>query len=131
MKSEEEYTNRISEFRNQLFKLLSTPALTIRDILKEKPPRFNVEGVYIISTPNDREHVYVGKTKTNTVVGRVADHRHKDTKSDLKGMLLKLFSDYPQKIDDYLVRCVEVADARKRTFFEQFSISVLQPHFNK
>ncbi len=128
----EEYSNRISEFRNQLFELLSTDALTIHDVLMKRPSRFNVEGVYLISTPDDNEIVYVGKTRTKSVIGRLSDHRTKDTKSDLKRMLkLKLFSDYPQEVNNYLVRCVEVVDSRKRTFFEHFSISILQPPFNK
>lgn len=127
---EEEYSARISVFRNQLFELLSTDAFTIHDILRMKPSRFTVEGVYIISTPDDSEIVYVGRTRTKSVIGRLIDHRNIDTKSDLKGMLM-LFSDYPQEIDDYLVRCLDVADARKRTFLEHFLISVLQPPFNK
>ncbi len=128
----EEHSVRISEFRSQLSKLLSTGTLTIHNILMKKPSRFNVKGVYLISTPDDNEIVYVGKTRTKSVIGRLSDHRTKDTKSDLKRMLkLKLFSDYPQEVNNYLVRCVEVVDSRKRTFFEHFSISILQPPFNK
>jgi len=126
----EKYSTRISEFHTQLCELLSKGALSIHNIIKKKPSQFNVEGVYAISTPDDREIVYVGKTLTKSVIGRLSDHRSIDTKSDLKGML-KLFSDYPQEIDHYLVRCVEVADPRKRTYFEHFSISILQPPFNK
>ena len=125
----EGYSTRINEFSNLVSELLSMNPLTIRDVIKG-PSRFSVEGVYSISTPDDSEIVYVGKTRTKTIVGRIRDHRSIDTKSDLKGML-KLFSSYPQEIDDYLVRCVEIVDAKKRTFFEHFSISTLQPPFNK
>jgi len=100
------------------------------DLLQEKPLRFNIEGVYAISTPGDNEIVYVGKTLTKSVIGRIADHRNIDTMSDLKGML-KLLTNYPQEVDSYLVRCIEVTDARQRTLFEHFAISVLQPAFNK
>ncbi len=124
------YSSRDSEFRILLFEVLSTEALTIRDVLIKSPSRFNAEGIYIISTPDDSEIVYVGKTRTKSIFGRIKDHRSINTRSDLKGML-KMFSDYPQEIDDYLVRCVEVADARRRTFFEHFTISILQPPFNK
>jgi ribosomal protein S3 len=94
----EEHSVRISEFRSQLSKLLSTDTLTIHNILMKKPSRFNVKGVYLISTPDDNEIVYVGKTRTKSVIGRLSDHRTKDTKSDLKMLKLKLFSDYPQDV---------------------------------
>ncbi len=125
-----EYCGRVSEFRSQLFELLSTDPLAIHDVLTNRPSRFNLEGVYAISVPHDSEIVYVGKTRTKSVIERLRDHRSIDTKSDLKGML-KLFSSYPQEIDNYLVRCAEVTDARKRTMFEHFLISILQPPFNK
>ncbi|MFX0199170.1 MAG: hypothetical protein ACFFCW_23855 [Candidatus Hodarchaeota archaeon] len=126
----QEYSARISVFRGQLFALLSADPLTVREILDMRPPRFDVEGVYVISTPDDGEIVYVGKTRTKSVIGRVSDHRDTDTKSDLKGML-RLFPDYPQEVNNYLVRCINISDARKRTFFEHFSIGVLSPPFNK
>jgi len=125
-----EYSARISRFFSQLFELLSTYPLAIRDVLTNRPSRFNLEGVYVISIPDDSEIVYVGKTRTKSVIERLRDHRSIDTKSDLKGML-KLFSNYPQEINDYLVRCAEVTDPRKRTMFEHFLISILQPPFNK
>lgn len=98
----EEYSTRISEFHDRLLDLLSGVPFTICDVLGKRPSRFNVEGVYIISTPDDREIVYAGKTCTKLVLERIGDHRNIDTTSDLKGML-KLFADYPQEIDDYLV----------------------------
>ena len=125
-----EYDARISEFREKLLQLLSVDARTIRNVLDKKPLQFNVEGVYIISTPDDRKIVYAGKTSTKSIIARLRDHRNIDTTSDLKGML-KVFADYPQEIDDYLVRCVEIMHSRERTFFEYFVISILQPPFNK
>lgn len=125
----EEYSARIGEFGRQLQELLSSNALTIHDLIKG-PSRFNIEGVYIISTPDDSEMVYAGKTRTKSIIDRFRDHRGIDTSSDLKGML-RLNPNYPQQIDEYLVRCVEVADARRRTFLEHFLISILQSPFNK
>ena len=125
-----EFPTRISQFHNQLCELLSRDALSIHDIIREKPSQFDVEGVYVISTPDDEKIVYVGKTRTKSVIGRLSDHRIMDTNSDLKGML-KLFPDYPQETDQYLARCIKVTDPRKRTYFEHFLISILQPPFNK
>jgi hypothetical protein len=126
----EDYSNRVAEFQSKLAKMISSEASTIKDIIGGKPSRFNVEGVYVISDPDDREIVYVGKTVKKSIIGRLIDHRSTDTKSDLRGML-KLFLNYPREIDYYLVRCIEVIDQRERTFFEHFSISVIQPPFNK
>ena len=125
----EEYSDRISILQRSLLELISSRAFTIQDILREKPPRFNVKGVYAISTPDDSEIVYVGQT-AKSVIDRLVDHRSIDTKSDLKG-ILTLSPDYPKQIDNYLVRCVEVPDVHDRIFLENFSISVLQPSFNK
>lgn len=125
-----EYGAQISEFGEKLVKFLSLGARTIHNVLDKKPLQFNVEGVYIISTPDDEKIVYAGKTSTKSIAERLRDHRNIDTTSDLKGML-KLFADYPQDIDNYLVRCVEVTDSRERTLFEHFAISILQPVFNK
>lgn len=126
----EEYSDRISILQRSLFELISSRAFTIQDILREKPPRFNVKGAYAISTPDDNGIVYVGKTLTKSVIGRVADHRNINTKSDLKGML-KFSPTYSQNIGDYLVRCIEIPDGRQRSLFEHFAISVLQPTFNR
>ncbi len=110
--------------------MLSREARCIRDVLDNKPSAFDVEGVYVISTPDDSQFVYVGKTRTKTIVERIRDHRSIDTQSDLKGML-KRHPEYPQEIDRYFVRCAEERDARLRTFLEHFVIGVLQPPFNK
>jgi hypothetical protein len=126
----EEHSAQVSKFSTQLLELLSTDAYTVHDIMMKKPTRFNVEGVYIITTPDDNKIVYVGKTRTKSVLDRIRDHLNIDTNSDLKGML-KLFPAYPQEIYEYLIRCIDIPDARERTFFEYFLISILQPPFNK
>jgi len=128
------YSDRISDLNAMLFELLKKEPIAVQDIVYlfgRNISQFYVEGVYMISTPDDNEIVYVGKTRTKSVAGRVKDHRSINTNSDLKGMLSKLFKDYPQDIDNYLVRCIEIRDPRERTFFEHFLISILQPHFNK
>lgn len=121
--------NRLSEFKSLLSKLLEAEPVRVREVIDNSPPKFNVEGVYAISTPDD-DLAYVGMTRTKLVSERIKDHRYIDTKSDLKGML-KMFPDYPQEADDYLVRCVEVSDDRNRMFFEYFAIGILRPPFNK
>jgi hypothetical protein len=113
-----------------LFVLITSKPSTIKEVLQKKPDRYSVEGVYVISTPKDNEFVYIGKTRTKIILGRIADHRTMGTNSDLK-MMLKIFPDYPQEIDKYLIRCAEVSDPRERMFFEHFTISTLQPPFNK
>ena len=121
---------RIEAYQERLSRLLCSGYLTIRTIAFDRPARFDIEGVYIISTPDDKKIVYAGRTKTKTVTGRIRDHRSIDTQSDLKGMLRSNQS-YPQEIDDYSVRCMEMEDSRERIFFEHFIISILKPVFNK
>ena len=118
----EKYFAQISEFRTQLCELLSKDALRLYDVIGKKPIQFNVQGVYVISTPDDREIVYVGKTRTSSIIERLSDHR--SGRSDLKGML-------KQEIDRHLVRCVEIANSLKRTYFEFFLIGILQPPCNE
>jgi hypothetical protein len=121
---------RVSGLKKQLTRLLTSEAVSIGRVLADKPNGFAVSGVYAISTPADDEIVYVGKTRTKPIIGRLADHRSLDTKSDLRGML-KIHSDYPQQINEYVARCLCVVDDRQRTFLEHFCIGVVQPRFNK
>jgi hypothetical protein len=65
-----------------------------------------------------------------TVIGRLENHLTKNQTSDLK-VMLKMHPKYPQDADRYLVRCMEVIDARERAFFESFLIGILRPVFNK
>ena len=123
-------SSSIKEHRERLTRLLNSISQTVRDVAFDLPTEFDVEGVYIISTPDDKEMVYTGRTKTKSVTGRVQDHRRINTGSDLKGML-KTHKSYPQETDDYKVRCIEIIDPRERTFFEYFVIGVLKPAFNK
>ncbi len=124
------YSYNVNEFSSMLNKLISSDPITFFKALTTKEIKLNVEGVYIISTPNDSEIIYAGKTKSKSVLGRMKDHFSLKTDSDLRGML-KLFPSYPRDIDNYLIRCLEVPDARKRTFFEYFATGVLRSPFNK
>jgi len=103
------YNNRISAFTKMMFEILDSEPINIRVLVSEKPSRFNVAGVYLINSPADDNIVYVGRTKTNTITKRIQDHRSINTDSDLKGKL-KMYSDYPQKINEYLIRCLAVSD---------------------
>ncbi len=125
------YSAHISYLSAILCKLLGKEPLSVQDINSGRNiSQFNVEGVYVISTPDDSEFVYVGRTQRKTVAGRIKDHHCLNTNSDLKGML-SILKNYPQDIDNYLVRCIEIRDPRERTLFEHFLISILQPRFNK
>ncbi len=110
--------------------MLASEPIPLSNILATKPSRFEVEGVYAISTPGDGEVVYVGKTIRKHVVGRLYDHKHMDASSDLN-VIVKRFPTYPQRIDGYLVRCLKITDPRARGFFESFAIGILQPTFNR
>jgi hypothetical protein len=125
----EDYSDRISELGSRLHELLSRNAVTIREIRQKKPPEFNVEGVYVISAPSG-EPIWVGRTKVNMVIGRLQNHLTKNQTSDLR-VVLKRHPEYPQDADRYLVRCMEIVDARERAFFESFLIGILRPVFNK
>ena len=127
---EKNYTRRISELYEHLSTILGKDATPIGVILKNKPKQFDVRGVYIITTPDDREIVWVGKTTTKTVIGRLQAHRTINTSSDLN-VILKKYPDYPQDCNIYLVRCLEETDARERGQLEHFLIGILQPVFNK
>jgi len=126
----EELSSRISDLQEQLLGLLSTEPASISDVFFNEPPRFNVEGVYMISTPDDRKVVWVGRTITKSIIGRIADHRSGATTSDLKRRV-RGSPEYPQNIDEYLVRCVAIPNPRERILFEHFSIGALQPALNK
>ena len=90
-------------------------------------------GVYAISTPDNDKIVYVGKTKTKSIPGRMYDHlmhKHLDTDSDLANMVLR--REYlPQDYSSYLVRYVPLENSRDRMRFEMFTISILNPELNK
>jgi len=126
----EKYSARISELKSTLSDLLASTPVPLSNILATKPLKFEVEGVYAISTPHDGEIVYVGKTIRKHIVGRLYDHKHMDASSDLN-VIVKRFPTYSQEIDSYLVRCFKITDAKARGFFENFAIGVLQPTFNR
>ena len=123
-------SSNIESHKEKLTRLLYSSVRTIQDVAFSLPAEFDVEGVYVISTPNDKEIVYAGRTKTKLVIGRIKDHRSTNTNSDLRGMV-RINPSYPQGIDTYRVRCTEIIDYKERLFFEHFVIGVLKPAFNK
>ena len=125
-----DYSKRISELNKRLPTILGKDAVPIGIILKEKPEQFKVEGVYIITTPDDKKIVWVGETTTLKVNERIKHHCTLKQSSDLN-VVLKNYPDYPQDYNVYLVRCLEETDARQRGQLEHFLISVLQPVFNR
>lgn len=124
-----DYTKRISELRKKLSKILAKDAIAINDVLENKPAQFDVEGVYIITTPDDKTIVWVGETTTLKVYNRIKHHCTLKAKSDLN-VVLKKYPKYPQDYFTYLVRCLKEKDTRERDQLEHFLIGVLQPVFN-
>ena len=120
----------MSELRKHLSTLLAKDAFLIGEILKNKPQQFDVQGVYIITTPDDKKIVWVGETLTLTVNERIKHHCTLKQSSDLN-MVLKRHAEYPQDYNGYLVRCLKETDVMKRGQLEHFLIGVLQPTFNK
>ena len=125
-----DYTLRISELQDRLSEILGRDAVPIGIVLKDKPEQFKVQGVYIITTPDDSQIVWVGETTTLKVYERIKHHCSLKQSSDLN-VVLKKYPDYPQDCNVYLVRCLEETDSRERGQLEHFLIGVLQPVFNK
>ena len=124
-------TEEIKKWNELLLVLLSKKPSKISNIAEDK--KIQDLGVYAISYPDDSQIVYIGKTKTKTIHGRMKDHlqhKHLDTDSDLANMVLrrKLL---PQDYENYLVRYVALDEPRDRMRFEMFSISILNPQLNK
>jgi ribosomal protein S3 len=125
-----DYTRRISELHKHLSTILEKDAIPIGEVLKNKPHQFDVQGVYVITTPDDKTIIWVGETRTKKVIGRIQNHCKLNQSSDLN-VILKKDLNYPQDYNTYLVRCLEETDDRKRGQLEHFLLGVLQPIFNK
>lgn len=124
-----ETAERVTRYRQRLDELLSAPLRSVSELLQTRQEH-DRQGVYTIARPDTDEIVYVGRTKTKGIAGRVSDHRSIDTTSDLRGML-RQNPQLPQQTDAYRVRYVVVQDPRDRLFFEYFAIACLAPTLNK
>jgi len=109
---------------------LSVEPIEVGFVADEKPAQLMFPGIYAFSLPDDSEIVYVGKTRTNTILQRILDHKNISTNSDMRGML-KNNSDMPQNIESYKLRYLPVTDDRERGFLEYFCIGILKPRLNK
>ncbi len=122
---------RSDRFAEGVAKLVAAPIWRVREVVEGTPVESKVSGVYLISLPGDPESLlYVGRTKSKTVHGRLCDHCRIDTGSDLRGILLRR-PQYPQAPADYGFRWIEVADPSERAYLEMFAIAILQPTFNR
>ena len=127
----EKYKKEIKKWEEKLEELLSKKQELISNVAKNKNIR--EKGVYAISRPDTHKIIYVGKTKTKSIQGRMKDHlqhKHGDTDSDLANMVIKR-EKLPQNYSDYLVRYLSINEPRDRMRFEMFAISVLDPALNK
>lgn len=123
--------SRVEELTVLLEMLLSAPAHPVGDLLRDAPEPANVPGVYLISQSADAStHVYVGRTKTKSVLGRLKDHCRMKTGSDLAGMLSR-HTTFPQETNRYYLRWVAVPDTIERARLELFAIAALRPPFNR
>ena len=127
--NEELLNSHIQKHLRRLDCLIGAESMTIGHLLKNRILH-DSSGVYAILVPDDSEVIYVGRTKTKGVAGRIADHRSINTPSDLRGML-KNNPQLPQQIDEYRVRYVPIEESRDRLFFEMFAIGCLRPRLNK
>ncbi len=110
---------------------MGAPAVQVKDMLAQAPELANVPGVYLLSHCVDAStHVYIGRTKTKSVLGRLKDHCRMRTGSDLAGMLPR-HATFPQETSGYYLRWVAVPDATERAQLELFAIAVLRPPFNR
>ncbi|MCK4511959.1 GIY-YIG nuclease family protein [bacterium] len=126
-----EFEQRLRMRFSQLAELMHSPVMPLGEIASASPRTARDLGVYAISLPGDPSTiVYVGRTKTKTVRGRIRDHLRIGTSSDLRGML-KGWPDLPQDAESYEARWVAEADDRERAFRECFAISMLMPRFNR
>ena len=122
---------RVQLMTPALQSLLDAPSHRISNVLAQKLAHAAVPGVYLISAPSQPESiVYVGRTKTKTVLGRLNDHCRLSTPSDLSGMLLR-YPDQAQDARSYDIRWVSVEDDISRAQLELFAIAVLKPPFNR
>jgi len=122
---------RIDAMAVMLEGLVNAPCSDIDALLASKPTAASVPGVYAISAPGDPNCIlYVGRTKTKTILGRLSDHCRIDTPSDLRGMLTRHLV-YPQNPRSYGVRWCQVDEDVVRAQLELFAIAVLKPPFNR
>lgn len=120
---------RLKTLAERLQALMSAQQYAITDVAKEKIATASVSGVYAISIRDGGAILYVGKNTKATVAKRSFQHVNTQTKSDLKGMI-KLYKDLPQNLNNYVIRWIEIEDARERHFFEAFAMGVIQPRMN-
>ena len=90
------FEQRLKARSDQLAELIGAPVTPLGEVARAKALTARDLGVYAISLPGDPGTiVYVGRTKTKTVRGRIRDHLRIDGSSDLRGML-KRWPELPQ-----------------------------------
>ncbi len=126
-----EIEQRLKVRFDQLAELVDSPVMPLGEIAAAKALTARDRGIYAISLPGDPGTiVYVGRTKTRTVRGRIRDHLRVDGSFALRGMLER-WPDLPQEAESYEARWVAEPDDRERGFRECFAISMLTPKLNR
>lgn len=130
MLSDDRFCSQVQKLHKRLEELMDSTRYTISKMLASVSSQHDVEGVYVITTPDDRSVVYVGRTKTKSIRGRMNDHLKNTGSSDLN-VMLKEYPDYPQDPSKYCVRYISIEQPQQRNYFEHFAIGILEPPFNK
>lgn len=123
------HANRVDLLLRKLAKLRSEPVSSAGEVSSAKTSHQS-PAVYLLLTPDKSAIVYVGRTITKAIQGRIYDHLHMDQSSDLRIMLTR-YPDYPQDPTTYNVQYLAIHDSRERMLFKDFCIAVLDPPFNR
>ena len=118
-------TNRIASLTASLDSLIKATSDRLGTFAKQGTI---VQGVYVISDPDDAEVVYVGRTikALEGLRQRIRDHIKNSEPSDLNQ---KLGGDRDLAAN-HNVRVLPISDADERRLTEAFATGVLNPKFN-
>ena len=120
---------RSKELMEKLQNLLDSHSTKLGDLLKNKE-NFDFPAVYVFYKPKSEEVVYVGRTKTKNINGRMKDHKGTNGSSDMN-IMIKGRAGFPQEVEEYIIKFLRIENKRERMFFENFVISILKPELNK
>ena len=123
-----EIDQRIIDMKKEFFHLVESPIFKIIDITKNSKSH-SFAGVYLIKRHDTKEPIYIGRTITGTIAGRMRDHLSVNRPRDLN-VMIKKYPNLPQDKISYLVQYIIVEDLRKRFLLENFFVSIVNPFLN-
>jgi hypothetical protein len=126
-----EHAQQLQRLMAAIDKLQAQPPLRVSEIIVDPLySQWRHQGIYEIREPDDKQIVYVGKTKgaCDGVAQRIWDHAHGQSGgSDLVNTLQVT----RQTFADYRVRSIPIPDARFRGLAELFGIAFFDPKGNR